>query len=458
MPLEVVILAAGKGTRMRSETPKVLHTLGGMALLEHVLRAARALAPDRIHVVYGHGGERVQQLAGTEDVHWVCQGEQLGTGHAVKMAMPAVSDGARVLILYGDVPLIRAQTLEQMLHCPDASALTLLTTELAQPTGYGRILRDRQRRIVGIVEEQDATDAQKAIGEVNTGFLSAPAERLKTWLDALQAGNAQGEYYLTDVVRLAVADAAAVVGYQPDHEYEILGVNSRSDLAGLERLYQRARAETFMDQGVTIVDPGRFDARGSVAIGMDCVVEVNVILEGPLEIGPRCYIGPNSVISRARLGADVAVRASCVIEDADIGRGAQIGPFARIRPGTHLAADVHVGNFVEIKNSSLQTGTKANHLSYIGDSTLGRGVNVGAGVITCNYDGANKHHTLIGDDVFVGSNSQLVAPVSIGDGATIGAGSTITQDVPKGALALTRPAQRVIAGWRRPRKQPKAEG
>ena len=455
MTLEVVILAAGKGTRMRSTTPKVLHHLGGFPLLQHVLDAARSLAPDKIHVVFGHDGERLRDLPATEDVHWILQAEQLGTGHALKMAMTSVADASRVLVLYGDVPLIRSQTLARMLNSTDGSALTVLTVDLERPTGYGRILRNGEGRVVGIVEEQDATADQKAITEVNTGLVSAPAQRLKPWLSRLQANNAQGEYYLTDVIAMAVADAVRVIDYQPDHEFEILGVNSRSDLARLERLYQRDRAQTLMEQGVTILDPNRFDARGNVEVGMDSVVDVNVVLEGPLKIGPRCRIGPNTIIARAVLDADVVVHANCVIDQADIGQGAQIGPFARIRPGTRLAADVHVGNFVEIKNSSLEAGTKANHLSYIGDSTLGRGVNIGAGVITCNYDGANKHRTDIGDDVFVGSNSQLVAPVSIGDGATIGAGSTITTDVPKKALALTRSAQRVIAGWRRPRKKTK---
>jgi len=440
---------------MRSETPKVLHCLGGAPLLQHVLDSVRSLTPDKIHVVYGHGGDRLHDLPGTEDVNWVLQSEQLGTGHALMVAMADVGDTSRVLVLYGDVPLIRSHTLARMLDSAGGSALTMLTVDLERPAGYGRILRGANQCVVGIVEEQDASADEKTITEVNTGLISAPAERFKQWLTRLQADNAQGEYYLTDVIALAVADGVAVVDYQPDHKFEILGVNSRSDLARLERIYQRARAETFMEQGVTILDPDRFDARGVVEIGLDSVIDVNVVLEGPLKVGARARIGPNTIISRATLDADVVVRANCVIDQAEIGKGAQIGPFSRIRPGTKLATDVHIGNFVEIKNSSLEAGSKANHLSYIGDSTLGRGVNVGAGVITCNYDGANKHHTDIGDDVFVGSNSQLVAPVRIGNGATIGAGSTITEDVPKGALALTRAAQRIIEGWRRPRKKSK---
>ncbi len=455
MALEVVILAAGKGTRMRSETPKVLHRLGGVPLLQHVLTTARSLGPERIHLVYGRDGNRLRALPGSEDVHWVLQGEQLGTGHALRVALPGIDDGSRVLVLYGDVPLIHADTLRRLVGPDDG--LSVLTADLEPATGYGRILRDGQGRVVGIVEERDASPEQKALTEVNTGFLSAPARSLADWLARLEANNAQNEYYLTDVVALAVADGATVLDFQPDDTTEILGVNTRGDLARLERIFQRGCAAAFMDQGVTIADPNRFDARGPVEIGADSIIDVNVILEGPLTIGARVHIGPNTLIARAMVADDVTVHAHCVIEGAEIGRAARIGPFARIRPDTKLGPQSHVGNFVEVKNSTMAAGSKANHLSYIGDSSVGRDVNVGAGVITCNYDGAEKHRTDIGDDVFVGSNSQLVAPVKIGAGATIGAGSTITQDVPKGALALTRTAQRVVAHWQRPRKKPKVD-
>ncbi|HHJ14575.1 MAG TPA: UDP-N-acetylglucosamine diphosphorylase/glucosamine-1-phosphate N-acetyltransferase [Gammaproteobacteria bacterium] len=452
MSLSIVILAAGQGTRMRSALPKVLHPLGGQPLLAHVIETARALRPERILVVYGHGGEQVRTTLADAPVEWIEQTEQLGTGHAVDQAMPAVPDEDSLLVLYADVPLIRADTLAALVHEAEAGRLAVLTAELDEPAGYGRMLRDRDGRLSGIVEHKDATPEQRAIREINTGFLAAPAARLRGWLAHLDNANAQGEYYLTDVLAMAVADGVEVAAVCVQDADEILGVNDRIQLAHLERVLQDRHARTLMREGVTLADPARIDIRGSLRAGQDCVIDINVVFEGEVELGRRVHIGPGCVIRDTRIGDDVQVQAHCVIEQAQIGRDSRIGPFARIRPETRLAEGVHVGNFVEIKKSDIDQGSKINHLSYIGDTHMGRAVNIGAGTITCNYDGARKHRTDIGNRVFVGSDTQLVAPVKVGDGATIGAGSTITRDVPAEKLTLSRVSQKTIEGWQRPVK------
>jgi bifunctional UDP-N-acetylglucosamine pyrophosphorylase / glucosamine-1-phosphate N-acetyltransferase len=452
--LEIVILAAGQGKRMYSDTPKVLHHLAGQPLLAHVLETARALEPSAVHVVYGHGGERVRAAFPDARVNWVRQAEQHGTGHAVAQATPAVRDDATVLVLYGDVPLIRPETLQGLLAAAGSASLALLTAELEQPGGYGRILRDPAGKVARIVESKDATPAEAAVHEVNTGFLAvAPAARLKKWLAGLRNHNAQGEYYLTDIIAMAVSEGVAVATRAPQDISEILGVNSKQELARVERIHQQQQAEKLMNQGVTLRDPARLDVRGELSCGRDVVIDVNVVFEGKVTLGDRVQVGPNNVIRDCTVGADTVIQPNCVIEEADIGVDCRIGPFARIRPETKLAAHVHVGNFVEVKKSEVGEGSKMNHLSYIGDSRIGRGVNIGAGTITCNYDGANKHRTVIGDNVFVGSNTALVAPVTVGTGATIGAGSVITKEAPAGELTLTRAPQMTKPGWKRPVKK-----
>jgi bifunctional UDP-N-acetylglucosamine pyrophosphorylase/glucosamine-1-phosphate N-acetyltransferase len=453
MSISVVILAAGQGTRMRSALPKVLHPLGGVPLLLHVIRTARQLDPVGIHVVYGHGGEQVRAVFAGENVDWVLQDRQLGTGHAVEQAMARVSDADTVLVLYGDVPLIRAATLSALVETAAHGALAVLTAVLEDPRGYGRMLRDNGGNLVGIVEQQDANPAQLKIREINTGFLAAPADRLRTWLGQLDNANTQGEYYLTDVVALAAAAGAAVATASATDTLEILGVNDRAQLSVLERAYQRDQAQRLMHNGVTVADPARLDVRGALQAGWDCELDVNVVFEGDVRLGERVRVGPNCVIRNATISDDVEILANCVIEDCAIGSGSRIGPFARIRPESELAERVHIGNFVEIKKSRIAAGSKINHLSYIGDTRMGSGVNVGAGTIVCNYDGANKHLTEIGNDVFIGSDTQLVAPVKVGDGATIGAGSTITREVPPGELALSRCPQQTRPGWKRPLKK-----
>ncbi len=455
MSLEVIVLAAGKGKRMQSDLPKVLHTLAGRPLISHVLDTAKALQPHAIHVVCGGDGESVRAATSGDELRWVVQAQQRGTGHAVQQALPGVSQDALVLVMYADVPLVRCDTLRAVVNSAGEKGLSLLTVIADDPTGYGRILRDSEGRIEGIVEERDASEDQRAITEVNTGILAAPAPALARWLAQVTDDNDQNEFYLTDVAALADQDNFAIHSVVASTQEEVLGVNSRQELALLERLYQRRLAEVLMNHGVTVIDPDRLDIRGKVTAGRDCVLDINVVLEGAVDLGDRVTIGPNNVIRNASIDDDVVVFANCVIEHASIGAGARIGPFARIRPGAAIEEQVHVGNFVEIKNSELRAGAKVNHLSYVGDSTVGRNTNIGAGVITCNYDGAHKHRTEIGDDVFVGSNSQLVAPVTIEQGATVGAGSTITSDVPERTLAVTRARQRHVSGWRRPRKDTK---
>jgi len=452
MSLSIIILAAGQGTRMRSALPKVLHPLGGMPLLQHVIRTAQTLNPDRIAVVYGHGGEQVKEALSHEPVDWILQDQQLGTGHAVDQAMPSVRDEDTVLVLYGDVPLIQSDTLTALVEKAGAGQLAVLTAELDNPQGYGRMLRDDEGQLIGIVEQKDASEAQLAIREINSGFLAAPAGLLRDWLQRLDNSNAQGEYYLTDIIAMAAGDGVVVESTGAEYEYEILGVNDRVQLAQLERIWQRQQAETLMRDGVSLADPARFDLRGNISAGKDCCIDINVVLEGKVTLGERVSIGPGCVIKNATIGDDVDIFAHCVIEDGVIGAACRIGPFARIRPETTLAEQVHIGNFVEIKKSTVARGSKINHLSYIGDTRMGNGVNVGAGTITCNYDGAHKHLTEIGNNVFIGSDTQLVAPVKVGDGATIGAGTTITHDVPDNELTLSRSKQQTITGWKRPVK------
>lgn len=455
-PLEIIILAAGQGKRMYSDTPKVLHHVAGRPLLAHVLESAGSLKPAAVHVVYGHGGEQVRAAFPMAKVNWVRQAEQRGTGHAVAQAIPAVADRAKVLVLYGDVPLIRPETLRELVAAAGTDSLALLTARLDQPAGYGRIIRDKAGAVARIVESQDATPEETAVREVNTGFLAAPAARLKKWLAGLRNHNAQGEYYLTDIIAMAVSEGVTIATRAPQDISEILGVNSKQELARVERIHQKQQAEKLMGQGVTLRDPERLDVRGDLSCGRDVVIDVNVIFEGSVTLGDRVHIGPNNVIRDCTIGADTVIQPNCVIEEAAIGAHCRIGPFARIRPETKLAAHVHVGNFVELKRSDVAEGSKINHLSYIGDTSVGGGVNIGAGTVVCNYDGANKHRTVIGDNAFIGSNTALVAPMSVGAGATIGAGSVITKEAPAGELTLTRVPQVTKPGWKRPVKKSKS--
>ncbi len=453
MNLEVVILAAGKGTRMRSAMPKVLHQIAGRALVRHVIDTAQTLQPRAVHVVYGFGGDLLPKTLSDLPLKWSLQAEQKGTGHAVQQAMPQIAADSVVLILYGDVPLTRRETLVPLVELAGNGGLALLTMELSDATGYGRIVRDANGGVSAIVEHKDATAAQRNIREINTGILAVAAKHLWRWLAALKNNNAQGEYYLTDIVAMAVADGVKIETRQPHYTWEIMGVNSKQQLAELERIAQTNQAQKLMEQGVTLRDPARLDVRGSLSCGQDVTIDVNCVFEGEVKLGDRVYIGPNNVIRNSAIGDGVVVQPNCVIDDARIGKDCRIGPFARIRPETTLGDAAHVGNFVEIKKSQIGDGSKVNHLSYVGDSTVGKKVNIGAGVITCNYDGANKHRTVIGDDVFVGSDCQLVAPVNIGDGATIGAGTTLTRDAPAGELTLGRAKQKSVSGWKRPTKK-----
>jgi bifunctional UDP-N-acetylglucosamine pyrophosphorylase/glucosamine-1-phosphate N-acetyltransferase len=455
MPLSVVILAAGQGKRMASDLPKVLQPLAGRPLLAHVVATARVLEPDAIHVVYGHGGERVRAAFEGEDLRWALQAEQKGTGHALMQAMPGVPDGDTLLVLYGDVPLIRARTLEGLVARAGAAGLALLSARLPDPAGYGRVIRDGAGRVVRVVEEKDANRKERAVDEVNTGVLAAPAGKLRRWLAALTADNAQGEYYLTDCIGAAVRDGCVVDAIAADDPSEVLGVNDKLQLAEAEAAHRRERAAELMRAGVTVVDPARLDVRGEVRCGRDVTLDVNVILQGSVRLGDRVRIGAGCVLADCEIGDDSELRPHSLVEGASAGKNCVIGPFARLRPGTRLADGVHVGNFVEVKNSTLGAGSKANHLSYLGDSTVGSRVNVGAGTVTCNYDGANKHRTEIGDGAFIGSGAMLVAPVSVGEEATIGAGSTITKPAPAGKLTVERSRQVTVDNWKRPAKPPK---
>ncbi len=451
MKLGIVILAAGQGTRMKSRLPKVLHPLAGKPLLAHVIETARSLEPDAMVVVYGHGGGQVREALDGPGLQWVEQAEQLGTGHAVQQALPALKDLDRVLVLYGDVPLMRRESLQSLLATAP-SGFGLMTMNLDDPQGYGRILRDEQGRVTGIVEQKDASEEQLRIREVNTGIMLVDASSLARWLERLSPQNAQGEYYLTDIVALAVAEGVEIRVAQPEDPVEAEGVNDRLQLAALERVYQRWQAQALMRDGVTLEDPARFDLRGSLRTGMDVSLDVNVIIEGEVVLGDNVRVGANTVLRNVRVADNVMIRENCVIEDAVIGPDSAIGPFSRIRPGTELTGGAHVGNFVEIKNSTIGLGSKVNHLTYIGDTLMGAGVNIGAGTITCNYDGACKHRTTIEDKAFIGSNTALVAPVTVGEDATIGAGSVIAKDAPAGELTLARGKQVTIKGWKRPKK------
>ncbi len=451
--LNIVILAAGKGKRMHSDKPKVLHTLAGRPLLQHVLDTAIQYAPGKTCVVYGHGGEAVPQAMAQYDASFVLQEPQLGTGHAVQQALPLLDDGGLVLVLYGDVPLTQPATLEKMFAQPDA--LTLLTLHLSHPAGYGRIVRDSSGNIKSIVEEKDATAEQRAIREVNTGILSVPTRLLRNWLAKLQNNNAQGEYYLTDIVAMAVAQGVAVHAVQPAHAWEVMGVNSKVQLAELERIWQHEQAHQLLLQGVTLADPARLDVRGKLVCGREVEIDVGCIFEGEVHLGNDVQVGAYSIIKNSSIAAGTRIAPYSHIDQAEIGENCRIGPYARLRPGSKLHDEVHIGNFVEVKNSEIAAQSKANHLSYIGDSSVGSRVNIGAGTITCNYDGANKHRTIIEDDVFIGSNTQLVAPVKIGRGATIGAGSTITLDAPENELTLARAKQITVPDWQRPTKEKK---
>ena len=451
MALSIIILAAGQGTRMVSAMPKVLHGIAGKPLLEHVVETASQLPDAQITVVYGHGGNQVPEQLAHLAVNWVEQAEQLGTGHAVMQAMPAVPSEDKVLVLYGDVPLIQAGTLQQLLN---EDGVALLTVELEDASGYGRIVRDEHGHISRIVEHKDANEQQKQINEVNTGILACSAGQMATWLKRLDNNNSQGEYYLTDLIEMAVADGVSVQSVAANSEAEVMGVNDRVQLAILERVYQQRQVQALMRAGVTVMDPARLDIRGTVTTGQDVVLDINVILEGQVELGEGVQIGANTSIRNCKIGDGVIIKQHCVLEDAEIGNNATIGPFARIRPEARLAEGVHIGNFVEIKKSTVGKGSKINHLSYIGDSEIGQNVNIGAGTITCNYDGAHKHKTIIGDNAFIGSDTQLVAPVTIGRGATIGAGSTITSDTPDDQLSLSRSKQISLKGWQRPVKKP----
>ncbi len=451
MSLDIVILAAGQGTRMRSALPKVLHPVAGKSMLGHVIHSARQLSPQGIHVVIGHGAERVREQLASDDLSFVLQDKQLGTGHAVAQALPVLT-AETVLILYGDVPLIKVETLHRLLALVNDQQLGLLTVTLDDPTGYGRIVRDTEHRVTAIVEHKDATEAQKAIKEGNTGILAVPGKHLADWLGRLSNHNAQGEYYLTDVIAMAVSDGLVVATAQPEDAMEVQGANDRKQLAELERHYQQREARRLMALGVTLRDPARFDVRGDVTTGRDVMIDVNVILEGRVVIEDDVSIGPNCVIKDSTLRKGAIIKANSHLEGAIVGEGADAGPFARLRPGSVLDARAHVGNFVELKNAHLGEGAKAGHLTYLGDAVIGARTNIGAGTITCNYDGANKHKTVMGEDVFIGSNNSLVAPVHIASGASTAAGSAINQDVPAEQLAVARARQRNIEGWKRPVK------
>ncbi|MDP1645689.1 MAG: bifunctional UDP-N-acetylglucosamine diphosphorylase/glucosamine-1-phosphate N-acetyltransferase GlmU [Thiobacillus sp.] len=452
--LEILILAAGKGTRMRSDLPKVLHRLAGKPLLGHVVDAAHALGAAQTCVVYGFGGEAVPQSMADDTLTFVLQAEQHGTGHAVKQALPRLSDDSVTLVLYGDVPLTHTTTLQPLVAAAQAGKLGLLTVNLAHPDGYGRIVRE-DGKVTRIVEHKDATPAERAIQEVNTGILAVATRHLKQWIAELKNDNAQGEYYLTDIIALAVRKGVEVETHQPAFEWEVLGVNSKAQLAALERIHQNEIAQALLDAGVTLMDPARLDVRGSLVCGRDVVIDVNCVFEGIVQVGDGVQVGANCVLRNVTVAAGTRIDAFTLIDDAVIGEANRLGPFSRIRPGTTLARDVHIGNFVEIKNSQIDDGSKINHLSYIGDTTMGKRVNIGAGTITCNYDGANKYRTVIEDEVFVGSDTQLVAPITVGRGATLGAGTTLTMDAPAGELTLSRAKQFTLSGWKRPVKQKK---
>jgi len=450
--LSVIILAAGQGTRMRSDLPKVLQPLAGKPLLAHVLACSRTLAADDICVVYGHGGEAVQAELPEPDIRWALQAEQLGTGHAVQQAMLETPGGNRVLILAGDVPLIMPATLERLLAETPTEEMAVLTVDMDDPAGYGRIVRANDG-VQCIVEQNDANDEQRSICEINTGVILCPGDKLKSWLAKLGNDNSQGEYYLTDVIALAVADDVKVHGIKADSSVEVMGINDKKQLAAAERALQVRLVDELMQNGVGFADPARIDIRGSLKCGKDVFIDINAVFEGDVELGDGTHIESNNLIRDSKLGLGTVVHSNCHIEGATTGAACEIGPFARLRPGAELADNVKIGNFVEIKKSTVADGSKINHLTYIGDAEIGAGVNVGAGTITCNYDGANKHKTKIGDGAFIGSGVELVAPVEVGAGATVGAGSTITKNVADESLTLERARQKIIEGWTKPQKK-----
>ncbi len=453
-PLQVVVLAAGQGKRMHSDLPKVLHPLAGRPLLGHVLDAARELGARGLCVVIGHGGDLVRAaLASQPDLKWGVQSTQLGTGHAVMQALPHLETGGQVLVLYGDVPLISSETLSELVLAAGEDRLGLLTQHLDQPRGYGRIVRDAAGRVARIVEEKDATPLEKEISEINTGIMVIPQARLAGWLERLKNDNAQGEYYLTDLIAAAVADGVAIEVRHPALDHECLGVNSKVELATLERHFQRAEAARLLGAGVGLADPARIDVRGALEFGRDVFIDVNCVFEGRVVLGDGVQVGANCVLRQVEVGAGTEIKPFSILEETRVGSNARIGPYARTRPGTVLGDDVHIGNFVEVKASSFGRGSKANHLAYVGDSTVGRDVNIGAGTITCNYDGAYKHRTVIEDDVHIGSDVQLVAPVTVGRGATVAAGATVFDDVPPGGLTLNPKKQVTKPDWQRPRKK-----
>ncbi|RDK84527.1 UNVERIFIED_ORG: UDP-N-acetylglucosamine pyrophosphorylase /glucosamine-1-phosphate N-acetyltransferase [Idiomarina abyssalis] len=453
MKLRVVILAAGKGTRMRSELPKVLHKVANKPMVEHVIDTARSLKPDAINLIYGHGGDQLKQAIAGDDLTWVEQREQLGTGHAVQQVIPHLKSSEKVIILYGDVPLLTESTLIKLVTASANTSLGLLTMKLAEPTGYGRIVRNERRSVTGIVEQKDANAQQLAINEVNTGIMIADSDKLKSWLEQLSNDNAQKEYYLTDIVAMAAREGVNIATAQPDNAQEVEGANNRQQLASLERALQQRQAEELMTQGVTLIDPARFDCRGKLSAGSDVTIDINAVFEGNVVLGDRVVIEPNCVIRNSVIGDDTVIRANSHIEDAKVAKGCKVGPFARLRPGAELADEAQVGNFVEMKKSRLGKGSKASHLTYLGDTQVGEYANIGAGTITCNYDGVNKALTEIGDGAFIGSNSSLVAPVAIGKNATVGAGSVITRAVADEELAVARGKQRNISGWQRPQSK-----
>ena len=450
----VVILAAGQGKRMCSDLPKVLHTIGGLSLLEHVVRAAAAVNPVEIAVVYGHGGDQVRGASSHLPVSWVEQPELLGTGHAVMQAMPNVPRDSVVVVLNGDVPLIQPDTITALVAQTDTpESMALVTAEVDEPSGYGRIVRDVDNAVVGIVEERDTNEVERRIREINTGIMAIPASALSAWLEEIRPDNAQGEYYLTDVIKLAVGSGYSIRTFKADNADDLLGVNDRVQLAILERRLQQVRVNDLMLAGATVRDPARVDIRGDVSTGRDVVIDINAVLEGVVHLGAGVRVGPNCVLRDTSVGENSIILENCVLDGAVVGSGCRIGPFARLRPETQLSERVHVGNFVEVKKSTIACDSKVNHLTYVGDSEIGRDVNVGAGTITCNYDGANKHKTVIGDDVFIGSGTELVAPVVVASGTTVAAGSTITRDTEEGVLAVARARQQSIDGWKRPRKK-----
>ncbi|WBA10852.1 bifunctional UDP-N-acetylglucosamine diphosphorylase/glucosamine-1-phosphate N-acetyltransferase GlmU [Salinivibrio kushneri] len=455
MNVSAVILAAGKGSRMVSSLPKVLHPVGGKPMVAHVIDTCQSIQAQDIHLVYGHGGEQLQSALHQSPVNWVEQAEQLGTGHAVLQAAPLIKDDEKIAILYGDVPLISAATLNRLLEAQPHQGIALLTVNVANPTGYGRIVRDNGS-VVAIVEEKDATQEQKRIQEINTGVMVANGADLKRWLQKLNNHNAQQEYYLTDIIELAHQEGGKIEAVHPDQAYEVEGVNNRQQLARIERQYQSLQAERLLEQGVTLSDPQRFDLRGELTVGSDVEVDINVIIEGHVVLGDGVKVGAGCILKNCRIDADTQIQPYSIVDDSAIGSACKVGPFARLRPGSCLADNAHIGNFVETKNASIGAGSKANHLTYLGDTTIGQGVNIGAGTITCNYDGANKHQTIIEDDVFIGSDTQLVAPICVARGATIAAGSTLTRDVHQDALVLTRPQPVVKDNWQRPAKKKKS--